>query len=100
MVRVGIYQTRPDDDPQLGWTRIATITANGHELNTEGDAEQLRQILELTVPHPHDSGQSLTRQQDPEAWANGLPAVLRGPAVIATTDNEQPAADRAASTAS
>lgn len=92
MVRVGIYQTRPDDDPQLGWTRIATITANGDQFSTDGDPAQLRTILELTVPHPHEPGQPLTRQQDPEAWANALPAVLRGPAVIATTDGDQPAA--------
>jgi hypothetical protein len=90
MVRVGIYQARPDSDPQLGWTQIATITADRQQLTTAGDPDKLAEILKLTVPRPGEPGQSLTSHEHPEAWAAGLPTALRGPVIIARV--EAPAA--------
>ena len=81
MVHVGIYTA--NQHGELGWTRVATITADGDMLSTDGDAAQLEQVLTLTVPHPTTPGATFRREDGAEAWAAGLPATLRGPAVIA-----------------
>ena len=82
MIRVEILEPSADDDPD-GWTSIGTITADGSTVATTGDERKLDRVLMLPVPDPADRRRTLTARDSAEAWAANLPAVLRGPALIA-----------------
>jgi hypothetical protein len=89
MVKVHIYQAGHTDDSDIGWKLVATLRVTGDQLHAEGDQKTIAGVLTLTVPDPDRPAGSINRHEDPEKWARTLPAVLRGPAVIATTADAQ-----------
>ena len=85
---IGIYEAHPPEAPDLGWTRIATITATADRLHTDGDADFLAEVLKLPARHPEDETRLIESSEDPCAWAAALPDMLQGPQVVARIEDE------------
>jgi hypothetical protein len=68
------------DGQRVEWAAIASLQVDGsnYELNDPTG------VIDLSLPAPDlRSGHTLQFQADPEGWARNLPAVYRGPELVA-----------------
>lgn len=73
----------PEIDPaheHVGWQGVATLQADGHRHELEDPSG----VVDLTLSVPNlRTGGSVHFDDDHEEWARGLPAVYRGPELLA-----------------
>lgn len=86
----------PNVDPHrehVAWEGIAWLRVEGSEYQLDDPTG----AIDLTVPAPDlRSGRTLQFETDPEEWARSLPAVYRGPEIVAAVthdDNPVPVDD-------